>query len=293
MNIILASYSIITLLLNHFTKSNIISHATQLIKEWPFILIMIFWLLSLIFDINGGRAANVGQNTNLVKAIKAVLVQYKIIILQTNKLFFGICLLLICFTFGFFILIDRKSNKAKSFFKILLATIITLIFFTFLYTKAPVSYASRPDAMWAIIFYGLLLTLYGLTLILVRFQLSAILMPILLIIMALISFNLNYGYVYKDNSDAFTSYKLDNYIVNKIVTAEHSGKSVVRVKVPKSVNDDNWPHPLNQAQWMQNTLYVHGLIRHRLKIIFVPDSHLNKQMYPQGESKPLNDIEAH
>jgi hypothetical protein len=44
---------------------------------------------------------------------------------------------------------------------------------------------------------------------------------------------------------------------------------------------------------MQNTLYAHGLIRHRIKVIFVPDKHLNKQMYPQGESEPFNDLEAY
>lgn len=292
MNIILASYSIATLLFNHLKKENITLQIKQLINEWPFILIILFWLTSLIFDVNGGRAANVSQNIGLINAIKAVLIQYRVMIQYTNKFFLIVCLLFIGFAFVIFCQ-SIHSDKAKSYFKILLASILTVAFFTLLYTKAPVTYASRPDAMWAVIFFGLLLTIQGLALLLIKYQVCVIFMPLSLIIMSLISFNLNYGYVFKDNSDAFTSYKVGNHIVNTIVTAEHNGKSVVKVKVPKSINNDNWPHPLNQAQWMQNTLYAHGLIRHRIKVIFVPDRHLNKQMYPQGESEPFNDLEAH
>ena len=72
MNIILASYSIVQLLLNHLRKGEIFIQTKQLVKEWPFILIIIFWLLSLIFDANGGRAADVGHNSGLVNAIKDV-----------------------------------------------------------------------------------------------------------------------------------------------------------------------------------------------------------------------------
>ena len=117
MNIILASYSIVQLLLNHLRKGEIFIQTKQLVKEWPFILIIIFWLLSLIFDANGGRAADVGHNSGLVNAIKDVLVQYKILIQCTNKLFFIICLLFICFAL-IYSFNSIHNNEAKSFLKI-------------------------------------------------------------------------------------------------------------------------------------------------------------------------------
>lgn len=246
MNIILASYSIATLLFNHLKKENITLQIKQLINEWPFILIILFWLTSLIFDVNGGRAANVSQNIGLINAIKAVLIQYRVMIQYTNKFFLIVCLLFIGFAFVIFCQ-SIHSDKAKSYFKILLASILTVAFFTLLYTKAPVTYASRPDAMWAVIFFGLLLTIQGLALLLIKYQVCVIFMPLSLIIMSLISFNLNYGYVFKDNSDAFTSYKVGNHIVNTIVTAEHNGKSVVKVKVPKSINNDNWASSIESS----------------------------------------------
>ncbi|MFR0527058.1 hypothetical protein ACLUXV_08600, partial [Limosilactobacillus reuteri subsp. suis] len=154
-------------------------------------------MTSLIFDVNGGRAANVSQNIGLINAIKAVVIQYKILIQYTNKFFLIICLLFICFAFVSSCQ-SIHSDKAKSFFKILLASILTIAFFTLLYTKAPVTYAARPDAMWAVIFFGLLLTIQGLTSLLKKYQICIIFMPLSLIIMSLISFNLNYGYVFKD-----------------------------------------------------------------------------------------------
>lgn len=295
LNVLFGGYSLIKIVKNFVLHKNL-NIAKRLSTKWPFVLSVVFWGTSLLFDFNGGRANRVSNSKlklNLFQNIKNVFSQYQIMIHQTNKIFLIICLVLVCY--GLFTSIKNRNEKKEnlSYLVIFLTTIITICFYTILYTKAPVTYASRPDAMWGATFLGLFLAVQGFTFLLKKIEPLAILVPFLALFMAIISFNFNNGYILKDNSDAFTSYKYDNYVINRIVNAEHHGKSVVKVKVPKENNVANWPHPLNQAQWMQNTLYSHGLIRHRIKVIFVPNKKQNKIIYSQGKSEPFTDLEVH
>lgn len=292
LNVILASYAIIKLMFS-FKKDNGWHGFKQ---NWPFVFIIIAWIVSLIFDSHGRRATVVSShgNRSLLVSLGDVINQYMVMMHQTNHLFFIICILII---FGALctVLIQwwkGKQIEISDYLITIALSLMTLCYSTLLYTKAPATYASRPDAMWALVFLGLFLTVQGLAVLLNEFNKTTILIPSVIVLMALISFNFNNGYVYKDSNDAFTSYKLDNYIINKIVSAEHRGKSSVKVKVPKDNKNGNWPHPFNEAQWMQNTLYAHRMIRHRIYVEFVPDQKLNKHLYPQGDTQPFNNLEV-
>ena len=51
-------------------------------------------------------------------------------------------------------------------------------------------------------------------------------------------YDVNYGYVFKDNSDAYTSYKVDNHIVNTIVKAKPTvvkGKYITNISISSTM----------------------------------------------------------
>lgn len=121
--------------------------------------------------------------------------------------------------------------------------------------------------------------------------------PLICVVIAIFSFNVNERLVYAANADhdPITIKKIDNYIINQIITADRKGKASVVVKVPRESEDatlevttSNWPHPYNMAVWLQNTLYSHHIIRTRMRIVFKPDSKVNKQFYENtSEQQPF------
>ena len=301
LNIIIASFCSVKLLEIFYKAIRVRKFNNIVTCSWLYATILVFWILTVIFDLNGKRAkyvSSANEGSFLINFIKTWQ-QFINFIKEQNIFIIGILI---------FVLISSLVIATIQWKKLSLdyVKLIGYVFFCFLcslvylllaYTKAGSSYAGRPDAMWAVISLFLLGVNLAVVFYIKMYAALTTFIPLICVVIAIFSFNVNERLVYAANADhdPITIKKIDNYIINQIITADRKGKASVVVKVPRESEDatpevttSNWPHPYNMAVWLQNTLYSHHIIRTRMRIVFKPDSKVNKQFYENtSEQQPF------
>ncbi|WP_283576491.1 hypothetical protein [Limosilactobacillus oris] len=302
--IILATYAffrMVTETIGNFKAGN--SVVTILQKIWIYISILLVWLLTIIFDVHGGRSNSLTQNQPFLKLFKATLVQFKAFVSQQNLIFILLGSMLIIVTVGGCII--KRDRQSVLFSSTILMGVLCLIFTTLYlllaYTKAGSYYVGRADAVWPITFFFLYCVSVSAAYVLDRSRLIKRLTPLLLVLLSLLAFNFNYQPIPSTTGayDAKTVKAVDNYIIKQIVNADQAGKSKVIVKVPVNdknhspkVGTSNWPHSYDMAGELQNNLYAHHIIRTRMKIVFKPDYSVNKKFYEnRKDEQPFINLE--
>lgn len=306
LNIILAAYIIVDLAVRGF------EYVRQGNKEPISNLLIYFvtiglWLISVLFDLHGRRASMVtaANSGSLNEKIASIVTSLKTLIGSFNsKILVLYCLVIVASLF--LSAKNKKDRKTASVLPIIsmlfCALLISFVYLLFAYSKAGVSYVGRVDAMWSPIWFFILSSCIGVAYLVKEYNSVRIAMPLVLVIMALISFNFDYLPVQSsvDQHSASTIRQVDNYMIKQIVKADREGKAKVTVKVPwgdGEVNpkdlSSNWPHAYYMAKWMQNTLYSHGIIRSRIQITFKPDKKLNKKFYEnRTKQQPFTALET-
>lgn len=312
LNIILATFAALMFLNVVCSKRWIgTSSITKNIKllfsqSWVYVIILFFWLVSVVFELSGQRATSVGTNGSLGEKTQAVFKQFDSLLQSTNQKFLLISGLIILVTVIIEIVRYRQQKKVltMTFLKVSIGSVVCLfISFVYLfiaYTKAGDMYASRPDAMWAVVFFFLFAANLSFIYIFRNVDFVKMMLPLLLVLEALIAFNFNCPSRYPTNSnhDGNTISRVNNYIIDQIQNADREGKAKVVVKVPYD-NDNadpknpatNWPHSYMMGTFLQDTLYNHHLIRTRMRIIFKPDKSVTHKLYENEHQQPLNPVE--
>lgn len=297
LTIIIATYAFFKMIIVTFEMKNsdtLKVSIKTLKKLWIYLLILGAWLLSIIFDLNGGRAKEVSNNNS--DALGATIDQFKILLDHQNRNYLVLSLFMISFS----LLFNYKKMRNKEFYKLLILSIcselFSLIYLILAYSKAGSFYAYRPDAMWPVVFYFVYITSLSVASLINNVRILSAIMPLVLVLgLAIVG---NYNFLPLPASNINHSYgtakAIDNYIVKQIEMADKRGKSSVTVKVPMDeINNGNWPHSYYMATSLQNTLYSHGLIRTRIKIIFKPSSSVNKRFFENTkEEQPFVPLEV-
>lgn len=305
-NIILATYSFFKVV-EVVVKSWQHNHSlTQLLKStYVYLMVLIVWLLTVIFDMHGARANSLSQGQPFTTLFKNTIGHFKLFISYQNTLFvllgvLVIAISIICWCMGV------RNNKKLVVFCVSLANsltclVLSTVYLLLAYTKAGSEYVSRVDAMWPIVFFFLYSFCICLSWMISESKIIKVLVPLGLTMLALLAFNFNYQLIPSTvgGYDAKTVKAVDNYIINQVVKADRNGKSKVVVKVP--INDknhnpkdktSNWPHSYDMAGELQNDLYAHHLIRTRMKIIFKPDISVNHKFYEnKSDEQPFISLE--
>lgn len=254
-------------------------------SSWIYVLILITWFVSVLFDLSGSRGKMVSNPGwfslgNAIDTAKALLGTYK-------KIYFPLLIILILglvllLVYG---IVKKKLNDILfSFVDAAILLILNFAYLTLIYMQAGKGYAERPDATWGILFYIILLIISVIIMCNTYIRASGICVPVMLAIFTLVAFNLNQPFA-QSIYDAGAAKEVDNYIINQIVEADRSGASSVEVLVPKFEDQEtNWPIPYNMATWLQNTLYAHRITRNRMYITFVPDENVSKEFYNKDYS---------
>ena len=222
-------------------------------KIWFYVVILILWLLTIAFDLNGARAQRVQ---------------------------------------------DATQGSLKVVISIV-SMLISLIYLLLAYMQAGGTYAARPDAMWAVAFFFLLAANIGLAYLIKYLSILKLggIWPLVIVLLSLVAFNFNYQPLPPSNAqvDSKTKVAVNNYIINQIVEADKSGKASVVVKVPqdqdninRKMTETNWPHSYDMEKWLQNTLYIHHIIRSRIRIVFKPERKITTRFYEnKKEQQPI------
>lgn len=269
-------------------------------KNWFYVVTLFLWLLTIVFDLNGARAQRVQgatQGTLKVRFFSTLNQIHQFVVLQ-NKLFLltSLILVLAAVIFG---IVKKKSNILEAVIISIVSMLTSLIYLLLAYMQAGGTYAARPDAMWAVSFFFLLAANIGLAC-LVKYlcvlRLGEV-WPLVIVLLSLVAFNFNYQPLPPSNAqvDSKTKVAVNNYIINQIVEADKSGKASVVVKVPqdqeninRKMTETNWPHSYDMEKWLQNTLYIHHIIRSRIRIIFKPERKITTRFYEnKKEQQPI------
>lgn len=259
-------------------------------QTWFYIITLVIWLCTIIFDLHGARAQMVrGTNqspfsTRLILTINQI---WQFIGLQ-NIYFLLVAVIIMAVAISHCILKKDSNGTLASTIISLISMVISLVYLLLVYVQAGGTYATRPDAMWAVTFFFLFAVntcLAYLIKILTFLKMGGV-WPLFIVLLSLIAFNFDYQPLPPSNAavDAKTKVTIDNYIIKQVVEADKAGKASVVVRVPQNQEKvdpkntgTNWPHSFDMEKWMQNTLYIHHIVRSRIQIKFKPDYKVNEK----------------
>lgn len=280
LNIILAAYVLVKISVNVWKERKCLKKPSS----WPdflkenliYAVIGLGWLISAIFEFNGKRADSLSTEGFFAQSFSETFRQMGVLsgwISGESRL----ALILVVILLAVFLWGNRliRMSYLGLLGQFLMQFGIVLGYLFLLYSKAGGTYALRPDAMWAAIFYGLFIILLCVGMICTQ-RWVRIVLPLLILLIWIEVLNQNRRY--QQGAYDYTLQKMiGDSIIQQVLEAEREGKDEVEVQVPTYANETNWPQPYNMGVWLQNTLYSHRLIKRRIKIVIVPDLSLTEK----------------
>lgn len=252
----------------------------SILKENSFLFgILTVWLISLFFEINGGRSQQIGASL-LHLPIKQTLLLIWNTIRTSSRIFLPILLLSVVFTcFSF---TRSKSDPEKEKFTRNAAYLLLSAGFAFLYlilvcAKAGPGYITRADVLIGPYAILIILTLYMAAFILEKYPKLFLFAPIALLVIAVNVMKGSYAESTVGHVLPKTCYMIDNDLINQIIQADQNHQKEMILHVPKENNRSNWPHPIYIGNGVSRALYRHGIIGNPIKISIQPDTSMNKK----------------
>lgn len=300
-NIIIATCAFCMLVKSSY-KSNWRIFSTSFFKKtWIYLLILFTWLLTVFFDLHGGRSKNlsISNRGTLHQKLAIVLGQFKGLLSTFNIPFMLFMIIVVILAIVVAVYLGIKNNEA--FINLIIISvasqILSLVYLLLAYMKAIPRYASRPDAMWPVLFYSLFIFGLSITFIIAKFNVAKAISPLVIILSCFVAFNFSCLPIPSlsgigPSMSTETAKKIDYYIINQIIDADKNGKSKVTVKVPQgSLADNNWPQSYYMASALSQSLYSAHIINHRLNVEFKPNLKVNNQFKLNVKGQPFSPLE--
>ena len=283
-NIILATFSFCVLLKRAIKKEYKDKGITQIVKaNMIYFLILLIWGITVIFDLNGGRANGLSTRSSFSESLLISIHSFISLLKGINKYFLIISIVIVISSIVLNILGSKKKNYVESDkflwlnIELILSSLLSLIYLLLAYAKSIPSYASRIDAMLAVLLLFLLIIGLDTAYLINRFNFIKMLVPLAIVLCGFIALNFNCRPIYSltGGVNPSTAKKIDMYIINQVVKADKEGKSVAVVKVPENRDSNNWPQAFYLSRGLQNSLYSQGIISRRIPIKIRPDRKIN------------------
>ncbi|MBE8950845.1 MAG: hypothetical protein SR3Q1_09670 [Quinella sp. 3Q1] len=241
----------------------------------PLFVILIFWLISLLFEANGGRANSMTHEENYL-----LLILYTASALIQSLLFDNRGSALIIFAAITTIFIWREDKElwcaVKKFW---LCLPLWTAYIILVAARAEPAYALRPDVQFGFFFFVFVIFFAALSFWIKKFPRATLILPIL-------AFAL-FTWIFSGKRTLCPStfnhvpekvcVEVSRHLIDQIIAADRAGLDEVTITVPKGDDADNWPHPLYMGKNISRTLHAHGIISRRLKVKILPDATLNER----------------
>lgn len=249
----------------------------QLRHNWPLLLLLAVWGLSLVMEANGNRAHEVGAsmaNLAIVPTVQTLLAYLQHFNVHWLILFAA------SFVLALFACWAKKDalRQSKVLTIILLGSaLVSTCYLILVCAKAGANRIGRVDVVFAIVFY--LVVLASLAFGKACKDIPAVRLVsclVLLFMLVRVANEKDYRNI-NGFPQADTGMAISSLLVDTIVAADRNGERSLALPVPKGDNRDNWPHPFRLGDILARTLKMHGVIRHDMKITLVPDATLNKK----------------
>nr|WP_300818011.1 hypothetical protein [uncultured Acetatifactor sp.] len=281
-SMILASYIGTTLL------KDILTAIAQKVKAKDFIKkqclqigIIIMWLASQIFELNGGRAKAIKSESYIETLQTTLKVAKKVIIRLNNKFLMSMLIIVII---GITLTVLKKQWKLlRNIQSAGICCIIMIIYLVLSCAMAGSKYLERTDVIYGCFFYGMIIILLCLYQIMTTvFPISSI-MPLLLVIVAL-ECNTDERTFRESNVQQLSPQicmDIDNDIMKQFLDAQDRGEAEIILYVPFfEESSDNWPLAVYATETISEHFYKMGVTYYKIRI---------KQIVPLVEkSKELN-----
>ena len=252
------------------------------------------WLVSLIFEYNGGRSEMISEERWIDVLSNSVRTYFGFFKNNLSKLFivsFAGALIVAIVVF----LINRKKTTAfdKSCCRYVLCFtycfVVTSLFEILVCTKTGVNYLGRIDVMFGCMLYLILIFIVMLIYILHHIPFSGIFVPLYIyfIVSFSVFFSHNYYVTSSDQVDYRICKEISNSIVHQIMEADKKSQKEVTVYVPYFVGENNYPintvpygyTTFSYAYIVSDTLYKCDVIHKPIVITIQPDKKLNQKFH--------------
>ena len=243
-------------------------------------MILIFWLISLLFEANGGRAGRiVHEESYLSLLVEAAEETIKSLLFDNH----GASLMIFAALTMIFIF-ARRTDDTENFLRLMIKFLICLLLWTvyiiLVAAKVDVTYALRPDVQFGFFFFEFAIFLTALSFWIKKFPRAALIVPILCFAL--------FTWIFSGKRTLCPStvnhvpekicVEVSRHLIEQIISADKAGLDKVTITVPQGDAElDNWPHPLYMGENISRTLHVHGIISRRLEVKILPDATLNER----------------
>lgn len=245
------------------------------------IFILVTWVVSVIFEANGGRAAILGSGSLDIRGSLSV---FNYLTDQVQPVFIYTAIALI--SIGFItsirsLIINKNRDKGFIFFIVFISGMLTFIALILLCARAGSYYAARPVVMWGVFLYSALSSFISIDIISQdRNKLINTLLAFITLI--LVYKGLTSDSTLKQSINLNLSYAqakaVSQNIIDNVVSTDMKNETNMILYVPKGDNHDNWPFPIYEGPFIARALKDYGIIKNEIYIEVKPDPSLNKKM---------------
>lgn len=245
------------------------------------IIILALWLISAVFELNGGRAENMGNN-NQLHSLKSTL---SALISMGQSINRGVLIVIGCvFALALVCALLKPDDVQEGVIafawqiKTLAVALFAMsIYVVFLCVAVSHEYAYRLDYIYGIVFFALILFFYAFSFLIMRKPRLAALLPVLVFVFA---FSINTtGDTFQENNVSGIPYEtcciVSEDILNQVIQADRAGKETIDLRVPVHNMNDNWPHSASLETFFIETLIEHGIIKEWIDVTVCPDIQKN------------------
>lgn len=278
-SIILASYcgTIILLDLIKQIKNNDFKIFNYIKTHSTYLIIIVMWLVSNLLEMAGGRAEQIGSNS----FFNDILASFNILINKFKSINYMVLFILIIIILIGCICIFRNNKEDFNIInKLLLSSVIFIVYDALLCAKAGAHYLSRSDVLFGLFFFLLMIVLICLKNIFDSFYLVKIICPLLLSIL-IISCNsrfIAYRYSTMGNLSESKCYEIDQDIINQFIEADVNDQKEMKLYVIDYNNDsNNFPMATYIGERISVALHKYGVIENEIEVEVVPTIEKNKQ----------------
>ena len=275
-SIILTSYAALILIRRLKKESTGIKFKTFFHENKIFSYILLVWLISLLFEVNGGRASDfpvslfelpIGETLGALGAKLATM----------NRVFLGYIILSLIMLLRLYKNQKIQETSHSEILALALQNFFVILIYTLLLAaRTRPAYISSDDVLIGMFFYFFFILFYITAVYLKSFPGIKKALPLLLFILLLQLYDVRqYRPSTTNYMDPKKCVEIDKDLISQIQAAEAEGKKEMDLLVPKGREQDNWPHPYYFGDDICKTLRIHGLINSNIKITIKPDASKN------------------
>jgi len=244
-------------------------------KNIIYILILCAWIVSAIYELSGGRAENL-KDDSFINNVKQTILYLKQMVGKANR--FLVLISAIFVLGGIFCFIKKKWNdyEKKNVCINIMCTILSVIFLILLSAKSQSDYIMRGDVLLGVSFFAFIILMININIIIREYKITLVIFPLLIVIAF---FEIHSGpRTFAESNvsgiDSIICKNIDEDIIEQIMQAVNEGQEKMELHIPKTPGD-NWPFGTYGANRFSYSLYEHGIISRPIETIMIQDVEIN------------------